>query len=420
MQMKYLDDRALFVAQGWQVFEHVVETDAGHVPGMVACLTKLFSDADIDRGRELRLRLFRSTARADQAAGGGEPCRSSLPVVASAALFLFDQKLMVLDVIPGADSGADSTAAKAKLSTDEYRMLANAIIDLALDQRIQMVYFPTESYLAPPGSVPYDAMAQWYGARLRTTLGRRRHWLVFLVNVENDQVENDRIVRLKPTAGAIGTKPSVSLVHTFQEAAPRNPNGHGPILRRILDVAARLDVPLTLCIPGCHFHDTMSLMPAGSSHGLAFCGAGRPADLLRELSRLRTITSAVKGYRPPYKSWIPEIADRTLSFYDISWVLHRPIDGHRRVATHRHGIVRLPVTVDDATLADQGVTEWASAALATVNESPISLIELTSDSADHWLPEYHTILEELRSQRAIRLCEDVASDAWRGGAANPA
>ncbi|MEW6363456.1 MAG: hypothetical protein AB1714_02325 [Acidobacteriota bacterium] len=51
---------------------------------------------------------------------------------------MLDRKQLVLDIIPGACSGAGSTPPRCELSAGEHGVVSNAIIDQAFDEQIQL------------------------------------------------------------------------------------------------------------------------------------------------------------------------------------------------------------------------------------------------------------------------------------------
>jgi hypothetical protein len=394
--MKYLIDGTALAGDSCPpdlLFPHVVHADPGQVPGMTAAVGKLFTDAEVDRGTPIRLRVFRSTPQ------GGPG-----PLVATAALFALDERLFVVDVIPAAADLA-SCRTPAAFTPAAYRVVANAIVDFSCDEGLPLVYFPTAACLTPAESVPYDAVEAWYGAKLRKTIGSHRHWRVL--------PDGAPIARL--LAGSVPRRHdrSICLVHTFADQSGDG-GGSGDLRRvasTVIDLAARHDASVTFCVPGRLYREVSPMLGGQSTHAIAFRGDTGPGGLLRELPTLQAIAREVHGYCPPEKAPLPDFVDRTLSHFGFGWLLQGPCDARAPVTVHRHGVVRLSVSLDDTTLPGRGLGEWLSDATAAASRAPVCVLELSGARSNDWLPGYDRVVRALAERGALRSCEEVVADA---------
>lgn len=396
---------ALHGHTGGEAVPYIVRLESMTAPGMSERVAALHSDDDVERGVALVLNVFRSGSF-ETLAASGRVRRAELPV-ASAALFILDQRIWVMDVIPDADS---LKVASGALDPCLYRVVANAVLDLALDEGLPLVYFPTKASLAPPNTVPYDTVQEMYSATQRRTLGRQRYW-----RVESHGV---RVIRLEPRRQRCAES-CFCVVHSFEDSGNGGAGGGDvtEIINVVLTTAERHSASMTICVPEGLYGQLPSRAVIAPRHSVALRAGGRPGGLLHQLPTLRSAASTVRGLYPCGDGIVPQIAERTLLHFGFTWVLQtqRQASAAMVIGGGPARIVRLTIARGDGRVSPSRLSEWIGAAEGAGGESKACLIELPGAHASHWLPVYERMIEELSLRRPLRSCEDVAAEAGESG-----
>lgn len=367
----------------------------GPIAGSSTLVRTMFTDAELEQGRELALLFY--VADSDSVTTEREPQNTARRLIATAVMFEIGRRLFVLDVIPANERGAASSQLEPAL----YLRISSAVIDLAIDRALPLVYFPAAAALTAPGIVPYGLVRDWHAARLRRVLPNRRHWRIESCGDRPKQCEPIPLERHSSC---------FSLVHTF--AAPPGSQQRiavPRVLREVLTFARREEVPLTLCLPVDLLQEAKALLLEFPGHACAIHSQPLRGGLMYELQACAGIEADDRGYYIPAGAWLPPTLDRTLRHLGVSWVVQGADQGPVRDLVSSTLVARLAVSRNDTSLESEGLDRWVKTTIAVAQNRPDCIVELSCALSEVWLPGYQSIVRELRRLRPLASCGELAS-----------
>ena len=308
-----------------------------------------------------------------------------------------------------------------------YRLLFNAILDLALDVNARAVYAPTADWILQATRkyvYPqlfrkiYDLPGSYAARRMRR--GAAEYWEVPL------GVNADRVVRLIEAAqraehtSAAHNEPLICIFHDTEE----NIDTTVPAvecresLTRMLRCEQEAGMATTYTVLGQLFTGKQCEILATGAHALGFHSYNHAMAEHDQLPRCRRVNLQVRGYRPPQSLMTPELTDYNLSYFNFEWLAssHRkqrltPAFPRSQGCSLENGVVKIPIDTDDYGLATGQLTyrDWRSQLLEMVAGRRLTAFGLHDCYAGHWLDYYPELLDSLaqlgRFVTADELCD---------------
>jgi peptidoglycan/xylan/chitin deacetylase (PgdA/CDA1 family) len=236
-----------------------------------------------------------------------------------------------------------------------------------------------------------------------------------------------RLLALEPREAPVPETPkTICLVHDtergfghedvepeFARAAAVSAPAH---LEAMLEIERAHGQRATYAVVGCFLDEVRPRIEAGG-HAVAFHsydhGAEDPAAGPEgsQLRRCRRIDYRLKGYRAPRSIITPELADDSLAYYNFEWLASSVSSLATRVPVLAGGIVKIPVAFDDFPLHRRAMTypEWEARVLRLVDEHDVVALGLHDCYADHWLPRYPGLLDQLARSGALTTLDQLAA-----------
>lgn len=187
-------------------------------------------------------------------------------------------------------------------------------------------------------------------------------------------------------------------------------------LREMLRLEREAGVAATYSVVG-RLMDRLRPELESEGHALAFHSYDHRLDR-RQLERCREVDYRIPGYRPPRSVITDELLDGGLVRHNFEWIASSgPSLGCERPVLE-DSLVRIPVALDDHPLHAHGVAygEWEERVLETVRRRDFVALGLHDCYADHWLPRYARLLEELKGRAELRTMDQVAARTALGSA----
>src|SRR4029077_11735945 len=92
-------------------------------------------------------------------------------------------------------------------------------------------------------------------------------------------------------------------------------------------------------------------------HSLAFHSFNHRLEEGDQLSRARAVDLQVRGYRPPRSIMTPELSEYDLAYFNFDWLLNSAWGFGFAEPRLEHGIVKIPIHLDDYELF-QGTLDY--------------------------------------------------------------
>ncbi len=308
-------------------------------------------------------------------------------------------------------------------------MLLNAVLAFALELGAKRVRMPMASlagrHTDRSRNVDYTIFDRIYDTTINSLFAptaKREWWVLDLSAVRDRIVVPDRVTqahRLPKTVcichdieRGIGHEDvDPAFARQAERMAPR-------ALRAMCEAEAALGVRATYCVVGSIMGEVRAGIEA-NGHCVAFHSFDHRLKRRNQLPRCRQVDYRIKGYRPPRSVITRELTDRKLLFHNFEWLASsvRSLGTSRPVL--RNGLVRLPIARDDFALhSSPGASfdDWAAGARQLVADSDFTAISLHDCYAQHWLPQYHSFLEQITGLAELRTLNEVAAEITLGSA----
>jgi len=313
-------------------------------------------------------------------------------------------------------------------------LVLNALLALAAELGLARVHTPVADFQrrhTDPARNPepelFDRVYDRAVQRLYRTERDGRWWTIDVAaNRDRLVVPDRRTERLvRPKTICVSHDVEAGLGHAevdpaFARQADRE--WPGPV-ERMLAVETAAGVRTTYNVVGVLMADVRAEIERGG-HAVAFhsydhrVGRFRLPRALRartgfdQLARCRRLDYRLKGYRPP-RSWITrDLRDEQLLFHNFEWLSSSPESLGLDAPALSHGVVRLPVHLDDAPLFRRLVDldGWVGQALAIAAARDVSVITTHDCYGSLWLDRYPDLLRRLGELGELRTLDDVAAD----------
>jgi hypothetical protein len=327
-------------------------------------------------------------------------------------------------------------------------MLLNAILNFALEQRLDYIFSPTaDSVLAqvpPARSVQRELFDRIYDRSVtaRYHAVRRGKWWILDVR-EN----RDRVVALTQGAEALSSDKVICICHDIErgfghrgidEPRARLADRIAPgSLTHMLHCEEAAGLKTTYNILGCLFDEVRSEIER-NGHCLAFhsydhqirkywqCtkhyyrarrlitalkGRNADAEYQDQLYRCRLLDKRVKGFRPPRSRSTAEWNDYNLVFRNFEWCATSARSlGTTEPVMHNH-LVKIPIHYDDFSLYKSAVpfAQWERQALRTIEHNDFSVVGLHDCYADLWLSHYPAFVKKIQRLGTFKTFDQVAN-----------
>lgn len=225
----------------------------------------------------------------------------------------------------------------------------------------------------------------------------------------------------------------------FDEAIARRMDRTAPTyLARMLDAEHRATCRATYCVVGSILEEVRKPIEEGG-HCMAFHSYDHvsqkkpvwqklPLRKLRIylLSRLRGYPTAIqlklcrqvdyalRGYRPPNSVLTREHAINNLKYFNFDWLASSEDSLGVKTPTFRDGIVFVPILFDDFPLfrGDCSFSQWRTRAISLIEKRTFTAFGLHDCYAEHWLPCYLELLEQVKTMGETKTLEDVANEVF--------
>ncbi len=308
-----------------------------------------------------------------------------------------------------------------------YKMLMNAILDVALEHDVDTLYVPTSRQILSGvrKAVRPDLFVRVYDGLARrylcgpTRVGDAEYWGIPLAP------NRDRVVRLTPAAGrvaqsAIPAGPTICVFHDVEEDV------HAPVsraecrdaLRWMLDMEVERSIRVTYNVVGTLWPGVRDAVAAGG-HGLGFHSYNHCLEEDGQLGRARAVDLQVRGYRPPQSILTAELDDYALSYHNFEWLMSSArVFGFADVRLE-NGIVKIPVHLDDYALhtGEVDYSDWLERLRALLTRRRFVAVGLHDCYARHWIDRYGALLDELRRSGELRTADEIADATFTRSAA---
>jgi hypothetical protein len=307
-----------------------------------------------------------------------------------------------------------------------YKLIWNAVLDFAVEHRIETLWWPTASGILArvranidPALFErlYDGVSTRFQC-VRTPLHQIDWWRLSVAQ------NRDRIVPLvEETEIPRPARHVICVFHDIEENVdtPVSAEACQRALVQMLQIERNAGVRATYNILGTLFREKAELVASYGSHAFGFHSFNHRIGDLAQLKRCREINLKVRGYRPPRSIITPELTDYRLSYHNFEWLLNAAGTMASPDPRLENGIVKIPVHLDDYPLASGALTfpEWRAAALRLADERSFVAIGLHDCYAGCWLGAYAELLEQLAQRGALWTCDDVSAQVFLHGDGSP-
>ncbi len=133
-----------------------------------------------------------------------------------------------------------------------------------------------------------------------------------------------------------------------------------------------------------------------------------------QLGACRRVDYRLKGYRPPRSRLTREMTDDMLCRYNFEWIASSEKSLGLRAPRLGNRVARIPIFEDDFPM-HEGAMEfvtWSQLIRSTVATRGFTAIGLHDCYASHWMPNYASLLDDLRSMASIRTLDEVADEVF--------
>jgi hypothetical protein len=301
-------------------------------------------------------------------------------------------------------------------------MLLNAVLAFAIECGAKRVRLPMASlagrHTDRSRNVNFTIFERIYDRTVNSLFAPRaagEWWVLDLAAVHERVVVPERRVRT-------GTRPkTVSICHDIERALGHQKGDPGFVraqrfapdaLRTMNATEAALGIRATYCVVGSLMNEVRAELEA-ERHCIAFHSFDHDLKRRDQLRRCREVDYRIKGYRPPRSRITRELKDRNLLFHNFEWLASSPHSLGTSVPVLTHGLVKLPITLDDFPLYRNralAFDEWAAGALQSVADSEFTAISLHDCYADRWLSHYRGFLERISELAEHRTLNEVAEE----------
>jgi len=373
--------------------------------------------------------------------------------LAFAALALSGRNLYVLTMV------SDLVQRRTRAGKHQYRirkyfrgwrhMLLNAVLDFAVERGCENVHFP-KAKLVMQYTGKRSAASDAFFERLYDKTPTEYYDAASTGDWWRMNVPANRrsIVELVKKREALPNGKTICITHDierglghreFDEAIARRMDRAAPTyLARMLDAEHRATCRATYCVVGSILEEVREPIEKGG-HCLAFHSYDHvsqekafwqklPLRKLRIflLSRLRGYPTAIqlklcrqvdyalRGYRPPNSVLTKEHAINNLKYFNFDWLASSEDSLGVKMPTFRDGIVFIPILFDDFPLfrGDCSYSQWQARAVSLIDKRAFTAFGLHDCYAEHWLPRYLELLEQVRTMGETKTLEDVANEIF--------
>lgn len=185
-----------------------------------------------------------------------------------------------------------------------------------------------------------------------------------------------------------------------------------PALEQMLSLERRACVKATYCVVGSLL-DAVRSSIEDDGHCLAFHSYDHRLER-PQLQACRRVDYRIPGYRPPQSVLTPELKGPALQEHGFQWLASSASSLGIRVPRLEHRIVKIPILLDDFEMYEGRTTfdGWRKKVLDLIREQDFVALSLHDAYADHWLPYYGRLLEELKALGQLKTLDEVAADMY--------
>ena len=324
-------------------------------------------------------------------------------------------------------------------------MLLNAILNFALEQKLDYVFSPTSDFVLAQVPANRSVQRQLFDRIYdRTVIDRyqairRGKWWV--IDVEANR---HRIVIPERRQEPLPNGKTICVCHDIERGM-----GHldvDPAFARFADTVSpkHLDAMLSIeaearlkatynvvgtivpeirkdieeqghCI-GFHSYDHKIALggpPSRNPHiDLSALHPRKNPWFSDQLNQCRRIDYRIKGYRPPQSKITADISDDRLCFYNFEWLASSVSSVGLIQPRMVNRIVKIPILFDDFDLYKRGMRfeDWANHAINIIRRHDCVAFSLHDCYGDFWLPFYGRFLDEIRSLGEFKTLTEVSNE----------
>ena len=305
-----------------------------------------------------------------------------------------------------------------------HRILFNAILDYCLDRELSYVFSPTSHTILRDIARPviptlfqkiYDDIPHRYRCSL-IRIGNAEYWCVPVIQ-NRDRVARLRTVASPPQGPLLG----FCLFHDIEENIDTaiDPQLCRENLQNILALEVSKGVATTESILGRSLLDKRVLLSRYGRRSFAFHSFNHDINDLTQLMSCRRLDWQIRGYRPPRSRITKELTDYNLSYYNFEWLLSSALSLGHVTPYLQHGIVKIPVHLDDHDLYTGSTLypEWWELIQRLIDRHSMVVLGLHDCYAGKWLPHYEHMLEAIGKLRRFWTCDDIADWVYMNSSA---
>ena len=192
----------------------------------------------------------------------------------------------------------------------------------------------------------------------------------------------------------------------------------GAALERMLEIEARLGVRATYNVVGLLYTELQEPIRRGG-HVISFHSFDHRLEAGSEqLRHCRSVDYRVKGYRAPQSRIPPSLSDASLAAENFEWLATSAYSAGFKTPRMEHGIVKIPVHLDDHALYRDGIgfAAWERSALELIEQRDFVVIGLHDCYAHFWLDHYEEFLRKIQERASLMTLDEVAARVTLGHA----
>jgi hypothetical protein len=270
-------------------------------------------------------------------------------------------------------------------------------MNFAVENHLSAVYIPTSEFALrntdrkrTPGPLLFRRIYDEYVLQLFKI---QRHGEWWYVNVHGN---GNRIVPLDESIAEQKQDKTICICHNISERDNRNN------IEKMLSIEKAYGVNATYQVSG-FLHNEYKKAILENGHCISFYSYDcRKRD---QLLKCREVDYRIKGYYPFHGKHTRELSDFNLAFHNFEWLA-----GSYRSIKIKNGIARIPMRMEDSTVAQ--FSEWKRAEISKVRSNDFTAIVLSDSNSARWLPQYEKLLEELLKLGSVKTLNQVSAQLF--------
>ena len=297
-----------------------------------------------------------------------------------------------------------------------YKMLLNAVLDFAIERRLQNIFTPTAAQIVATTRKAIDGelfceIYDYPGIRYRSQrerVGAAEYWK--LTVKENA----DLIVRLESQvtySTELTSTPAICVYHDIEEDVDTKVSAQEcqAALVRMLEVEHARGVSVSYNILGTLFPRVAPMVAASGNHSIAFHTYDHRIDAMNQLKLVREVDLQVKGFRTARSVITSELSDHALCFYNFEWLMSSASSFGFDLPRLENAIVKIPAHIDDYALSTgaESYEHWMERVMEATRSRSFVAIGLHDCYSKYWIEAYPQLLDRLKALGELLTCDEI-------------